>query len=58
MTILDILKYRIGYCESGEYAGKIVIPSYDCNGQLNYFVSTFQMEIQLKLKNLITKLIG
>ena len=39
VTIFDILKYRIGYCESGEYSGKIIIPSYDCAGQLNYFVS-------------------
>jgi hypothetical protein len=39
VTIFDILKYRIGYCESGEYAGKIIIPSYDAAGQLNYFVS-------------------
>lgn len=39
VTIFDILKYRIGYCESGEYSGKIIIPSYDCDGQLNYFVS-------------------
>jgi DNA primase len=39
ITIFDILKYRIGYCESGEYSGKIIIPSYDKDGQLNYFVS-------------------
>lgn len=39
ITIFDILKYRIGYCESGEYSGKIIIPSYDGSGQLNYFVS-------------------
>ena len=39
INIFDIIKYRIGYCESGEYAGKIIIPSYDANGQLNYFVS-------------------
>jgi len=39
VTIFDILKYRIGYCERGEYSGKIIIPSYDCDGQLNYFVS-------------------
>ena len=39
ITIFDIIKYRIGYCESGEYAGKIIIPSYDATGQLNYFVS-------------------
>jgi len=39
VTIFDILKYRIGYCESGQYSGKIIIPSYDEDGQLNYFVS-------------------
>jgi len=39
VTIFDILKYRIGYCEAGEYSGKIIIPSYDAAGQLNYFVS-------------------
>lgn len=39
VTIFDMLKYRIGYCETGEYSGKIIIPSYDAQGQLNYFVS-------------------
>ena len=39
ITIFDIIKYRIGYCEAGRYSGKIIIPSYDVNGQLNYFVS-------------------
>ncbi len=39
VTIFDIIKYRIGYCETGEYSGKIIIPSYDAQGQLNYFVS-------------------
>jgi DNA primase len=38
ITIHDILKYRIGYCDSGPYSGKIIIPSYDANGVLNYFV--------------------
>ena len=39
ITIRDILKYRIGYCTDGLYNGKVVIPSYDANGSLNYFVS-------------------
>lgn len=39
ITIFDILRYRIGYAESGRYAGKIIIPSYDCHGKLNYFIS-------------------
>ena len=35
----DILKYNIGYCVSGLYQNRIIIPSYDSNGQLNYFVN-------------------
>lgn len=35
----DIIKYNIGYCESGRYRDKIIVPSYDSNGQLNYFVA-------------------
>lgn len=38
LTKFDILKYQIGYCERGEYSGMIIIPSYDENGMLNYFV--------------------
>jgi DNA primase len=39
ITIFDIIKYRIGYAETGQYAGRIIIPSYDASGNLNYFVS-------------------
>ena len=52
ITIFDILKYRIGYCERGEYSGKIIIPSYDAQGQLNYFVSrAFYKADKFKHKN-------
>jgi DNA primase len=39
ITEQDILKYNIGYCETGKYANSIIIPSYDRNGQINYFIS-------------------
>jgi DNA primase len=35
----DILKYNIGYCEEGRYSGRVIIPSYDANGNLNYFIA-------------------
>ena len=38
LTLSEIIKYNIGYCESGEYAKKIIIPSFDELGKLNYFV--------------------
>lgn len=34
----DIIRYNIGYCESGDYEYHIITPSYDANGQLNFFV--------------------
>lgn len=34
----DILRYNIGYCEDGEYAFHIIIPSYDVKGNLNFFM--------------------
>ena len=39
VTKEDILKWKIGYCPTGKYAGRIVIPSFDMDGNLNYFVT-------------------
>lgn len=33
----DIIRYDIGYCEEGQYKQRIIIPSYDKNGNLNFF---------------------
>ena len=38
ITSIDILRYNIGYAVEGEYSNMIIIPSYDANGNLNYFV--------------------
>jgi hypothetical protein len=38
ITREDILRYNIGYCESGEYEHHIIIPSYDAKGVLNFFI--------------------
>jgi len=38
ITSDDILKYNIGFTESGHYKGKIIIPSYGADGRLNFFV--------------------
>ncbi len=34
-----IEKFNIGFCYEGKYANRIIIPSYDATGQLNYFVA-------------------
>jgi len=38
VTPADILRYNIGFCTVGKYANRIIIPSYDEKGRLNYFV--------------------
>jgi len=35
----DIIKYNIGFCKDGPYEGRVIIPSYDENGKLNYFIA-------------------
>jgi len=32
-------KFKIGYCIFGKYQNRVIIPSYDDNGNLNYFIS-------------------
>ncbi len=48
----DILRYGIGYCPNGSYSGRIIVPSYDENFNLNFFVSRsiFEEDV-LKYKN-------
>ena len=52
ITKEDIIRYNIGWCESGIYSGRIIIPSYDSNSRLNYFIarSVFDEE-KFKYKN-------
>jgi len=35
----EILKWKIGYCKEGRYGGRIIIPSFDVDGDLNYFIA-------------------
>ena len=38
LTPIDILRYQVGYCEEGPYAGMVIIPSYNEHNILNYYV--------------------
>ena len=39
ITLNDILKYNIGYCKTGRYRNRIIVPSYDRKGDINYFIA-------------------
>jgi DNA primase len=52
ITKEDIIKYNIGYCEFGNYSNMIIIPSYNSEGNLNYFTSrNFNKNSTIKYKN-------
>ena len=51
ITHEDILKYGIGYCEAGLYTNRIIIPSHDEDGQLNFFVGRDIFESKMKYRN-------
>ena len=52
ITQADIVKYNIGYCSEGLYFGRVIVPSYDENGDLNYFVArSYYKEERMKYKN-------
>ena len=41
----DVRKYNIGYCKEGRYRNRVIVPSYDKNGQVNYFIArSFEKE--------------
>ncbi len=54
ITDSDILKYDIGYCDSGLYSNRIIIPSYDSDGTLNFFVGRDFYSSKMKYRNCTT----
>ena len=47
----DIIRWKIGYCFSGEYRNRIVFPSFDSDGDINYFVARSYNGDSYKYKN-------
>jgi len=47
----DILRYGIGYCDEGLYSNRVIIPSYNSDGELNYFVGRNIYKGGMKYKN-------
>jgi hypothetical protein len=52
ITYNHILKYNIGFCGEGKYSNRVIIPSYDTNGDLNYFIArSFEEDPKKKYNN-------
>jgi DNA primase len=46
-----IEKYKIGYTVSGDFAYRIIVPSFNTEGALNYFVARAWVPNKMKYKN-------
>ena len=46
-----IKKYKIGYTVNGDFAYRIIVPSYNSEGVLNYFVARSWVPKKMKYKN-------
>lgn len=47
-----IEKYKIGFCDKGDHAGRIIVPSYNKDGELNYYISrSWNPQSKVKYKN-------
>ena len=51
LTQYDILYNKIGHCIDGDYAGRIIIPSFDEEGYVNYFMARTYSQHWTKYKN-------
>jgi len=51
LTDNDFIKYGIGYTTTGEYGGRVIIPSYSQSNQLNFFVARAYDGNYFKYKN-------
>jgi DNA primase len=47
-----IEKYGIGFCDTGTHLARIIVPSYDKDGELNYYVArSWDSKTKVKYKN-------
>lgn len=51
LTDNDFVKYNIGYTTTGDFGGRIILPSYTRSGQLNFFVARSYDGSYYKYKN-------
>ncbi len=51
VTRADILKWKMGYCSSGEYRGRVIVPSFNDEGEVNYFIARTYEGDWMKYKN-------
>ncbi len=50
LTSHEIVRYNIGYCLDGNFRNRVVVPSYDDNGNLNFYCGRDFYESKMKYR--------
>jgi DNA primase len=51
VTRKEIIKWKIGYCSEGDYRNRVIIPSFNKDGFVNYYVARSIGDDWQKYKN-------
>jgi len=51
VTDADMVRWKMGYCFSGEYRNRVIIPSFDDDGDVSYFIARSYNGDSYKYKN-------
>ena len=51
ITKEDILRWKIGYCTEGEYANRVIVPSFGPSGHPSYFIARSYTKNGYRYKN-------
>jgi len=50
-TDTDILNWKIGFCDFGEYQDRVIVPSFDSQGNVNFFIARSYTDDWMKYRN-------
>ena len=50
-TDTDILTWKVGFCDFGEYQDRVIVPSFDDQGNLNFFIARSYTDDWMKYRN-------
>jgi hypothetical protein len=51
VTDADMVRWKMGYCFSGEYRNRVIVPSFDDDGDASYFIARSYNGDSYKYKN-------
>jgi len=50
-TDTDILNWKIGFCNFGEYQDRVIVPSFDSEGNVSFFIARSYTDDWMKYRN-------